>query len=80
MPAVNFTTVRRTKFYVGRIREHSFLHALNLLKHNAAKFEGWTAKSPRNHAGEKVWRCGAESNRRIQVLQTRALPLGYRTI
>lgn len=25
------------------------------------------------------WRCGAESNRRIGVLQTPALPLGYRT-
>ena len=26
----------------------------------------------------KIWRRGAESNRRIKVLQTSALPLGYR--
>ena len=26
------------------------------------------------------WRCGSGSNRRIRVLQTLALPLGYRTI
>ena len=25
------------------------------------------------------WRCGSGSNRRIRVLQTLALPLGYRT-
>lgn len=25
------------------------------------------------------WRCGAESNRRIELLQSSALPLGYRT-
>jgi hypothetical protein len=27
---------------------------------------------------EKVWRRGSESNRRIKVLQTSPLPLGYR--
>src|SRR6187402_3253701 len=27
----------------------------------------------------KKWRCGAESNRRIELLQSSALPLGYRT-
>lgn len=26
---------------------------------------------------EKVWRRGSESNRRMQLLQSRALPLGY---
>src|SRR5580698_372700 len=26
------------------------------------------------------WRCGSGSNRRIRVLQTLALPLGYRTV
>src|ERR1051326_4274108 len=26
------------------------------------------------------WRCGAESNRRIELLQSSALPLGYRTV
>jgi hypothetical protein len=28
----------------------------------------------------RVWRRGAESNRRIKVLQTSALPLGYRAL
>lgn len=31
-----------------------------------------------NFASE-IWRCGAESNRRIELLQSSALPLGYRT-
>ena len=31
-----------------------------------------------NFANE-IWRCGAESNRRIELLQSSALPLGYRT-
>jgi hypothetical protein len=31
-------------------------------------------------AGIEEWRCGSGSNRRIRVLQTLALPLGYRTI
>ena len=27
--------------------------------------------------GKKIWRRGSESNRRMQLLQSRALPLGY---
>src|SRR5579864_9218810 len=30
------------------------------------------------HEREKIWRRGSESNRRIKVLQTSPLPLGYR--
>ena len=29
---------------------------------------------------EKLWRRGSESNRRIKVLQTSPLPLGYRAL
>src|SRR5258706_9329375 len=32
------------------------------------------------HTHDKIWRRGSELNRRIEVLQTSALPLGYRAL
>jgi hypothetical protein len=47
-----------------------------LVSEQTAIHKGGHAKSEKRKAD--FWRRGAESNRRIEVLQTSALPLGYR--
>jgi hypothetical protein len=48
-----------------------------LLCHHRA---GCRSEVSRVRATEEIWRRGSESNRRIKVLQTSPLPLGYRAL
>jgi hypothetical protein len=46
----------------------------------SAEAEGGSDEFRRRLLKQKMWRRGSESNRRIKVLQTSPLPLGYRAL
>jgi hypothetical protein len=56
------------------LRLHRWEPALTLTRRQGRGSEG------ENMNLEKVWRRGSGSNRRIKVLQTSPLPLGYRAL
>src|SRR5262249_53932265 len=87
---VPLARARQRAIYRHGYRGFAFLARRTLCRHErlsnvpaSATESGATAPPPwssaRHFSRCETWRGGAESNRRIELLQSSALPLGYRT-
>ncbi len=86
-PAATPTTQRRRLHPVKAAVRHTVLETRHYILRGNGYYWAWKALRPNrlisrmrsgNANSEISWRRGSESNRRMRVLQTLALPLGYR--